>query len=234
MRVAKIDLVGWARWVRTTRWLWVALLGTFLIGLITGLAVQHVMHRGLDWRSVSYHYGPEVKRDPPSRTDIGKLIQRDNAIVVALRPYGNGADMRRAVVQYVAFHEGAVVRYGYLETVPPNPIVMLAHEVGFSNKYDEPMVVQLPPEVAEDVALFRDETARRRQAQEWLNGLPQTEERPMEWSMGLPGEWPVVRVRVEPAYWTVAMVLAVIVLGFLMAVAVFMWARTVGSWRFWA
>lgn len=185
------------------------------------LAVQHALNAQLDFSDVTYRYGPEVRIPPPDPQWLAALRERETTEVISLRPFGNGEAVRRSVVQFVAHHQGSVVRYGYvdpsLETI--TVLERILHEIGFSNKYDEPLMVQLPPDVAESFLSEAPVDDGREGMRGWVGDLPQTNERPVLYSRSLPDEWPVVVVRIEPSYPTVAMLLAVVLIGVLALIA---------------
>ena len=204
---------------------------SFLIAVLIGvLGTQHALNAKLDWSDVTYVYGDEILAAPPKPDDIAKLLQRDNSEVIGFRAHSNGAIVRRSIVQFVAHHQGAVVRYGYVHKAgeqPRNPLVLFTHEIGFSNKYDEPLVVQLPPDAAALLVERARTTKGRTGMQRWVAELPQTVERPVVYSPGLPREWPVVKIRVEPSTPTVEMVMGTILLGMLLSIlaGVMWWPR---------
>ena len=79
------------------------------------LAVQHALNAQLDFSDVTYRYGPEVRIPPPDPQWLAALQERETTEVISLRPFGNGEAVRRSVVQFVAHHQGSVVRYGYVD-----------------------------------------------------------------------------------------------------------------------
>ena len=199
----------------------VRLVGTvLLIALVAILAVQHILNRQMDWRAVNYAYGDEIHVEPHGwkewrhrlqhdeeylayRDEMERLRADDTTTVVDFRPFSNGEAMRRAVVQMVAHDEGAIARYGYVLPAS-NPVGNVLDEIGFSNKYDEPMIVLAPPDVIEALTESAEKAHRRDAAQQWINDLPSAEgKRPVPYSASLRQKWAAVVVRVEPARATV-------------------------------
>ena len=77
-----------------------ATVGTILLAvLVLVLIVQHALNGTLDWNRVTYEFGDEIDQEP--RSDSGRGF-----VTVDLRAHGNGATVRRGIVQYVAHHEG--------------------------------------------------------------------------------------------------------------------------------
>ena len=194
-----------------------ATVGTILLAvLVLVLIVQHALNGTLDWNRVTYEFGDEIDQEP--RSDNGRGF-----VTVDLRAHGNGATVRRGIVQYVAHHEGTVLRYGYVHKRGEEPsfLVRFFDEIGFSNKnkYDEPLLVQLAPAAAEDLVRGIDTAKGRSGMQRRLNSLPDTRLRPQEYTGALPSDWPIIKVWVEPSYGMVAMVLGSAVLGVLVLAA---------------
>ena len=197
---------------------------------LTALVVQHVLNGQLDWRAVNYVYSDEIHVEPHGwkewryrlkndreyreyRDAMEKLENSHRTSSIAIRPYANGDTMRRAIVQVIAHHEGAVARYGYALQAQ-GPFGLLADEIGFSNKYDEPMIVLAPPDVIEFLVGSADRLNRRGTAQRWISALPAADgKKPVPYADALQRQWPALVIRVEPAKSTVVTIMATILLA---------------------
>ena len=173
--------------------------------------------------NATYQFGDEIAVEPLTKRQLAQLLEQRGFTTVGLQARSNSAALRLGVVQYVAHHGGTVLRYGYVlrASAEPGGLVRFWHELGFSNKYDEPILVQLKPDAAEELVRAVGDAKGRDGVQGWVRALPQAGKRPVEYA-DAPSDWPIVKVRVEPTYATVGTVMCVDLMGFWAALS---WGR---------